>query len=220
MTPDKGLRLDRGGGAGQACMGTTTTVRTLVLVEGKSDAGAVRALAYLLGCDLDLHHIQIWSADGVTNFSHRLVDFVRKHPGAGICGMYDVADERRVRRALTHAAIPVAAHESLESAGFFACVADLEDELIRALGAEGVERVLEAQGELISFRRFQAMPQHRGTPVHHQLRRFLGTRATRKIRCAQRLVEALGIARLPRPLVQLAARLLEAAAQGPRRSDA
>ena len=201
-------------------MGTTTTVRTLVLVEGNSDAGAVRALADLLGCDLDLHHIQIRSADGVTNFSQVLVEFVHKHPGAEFCGMYDVADERRVRRALTHAAIPVAAHESLESAGFFACVADLEDELIRALGTEGVERVLEAQGELTSFRRFQAMPEHRSTPVDQQLRRFLGTRATRKIRSAQRLVEALGLARLPRPLVQLAARLREAASQGPRRSEA
>ena len=203
-----------------ACMGTTTTIRTLVLVEGDSDAAAVRAIADLLGCDLDSHHIRVLSADGVSNFSQLLVEFVRKHPGAGVCGMYHIADERHVRRALTQAAIPVAAHESLESAGFFACVADLEDELIRALGAEGVERVLEAQGELVSFRRFQAMPQHRGTPVHHQLRRFLGTRATRKIRSAQRLVEALGLARLPRPLVQLAARLREAASQGPRCSDA
>ena len=206
--------------SGGACMGTTRTVRTLVLVEGNSDAAAVRALAGLLGCDLDLHHIQIGSADGVTNFAQLLGEFVREYPGAEVCGMYDIADERHVRRALTHAAIPVAAHESLESAGFFACVADLEEELIRALGAEGVERVLEAQGELISFRRFQAMPQHRGTPVHHQLRRFLGTRATRKIRSAQGLVEVLGLARLPRPLVQLATRLREAASQGPRRSDA
>ncbi|MCI0630277.1 MAG: hypothetical protein L0Y44_06435, partial [Phycisphaerales bacterium] len=79
--------------------------------------------------------------------------------------------------------------------------------LIRALGAQAVEGVLNAQAELDSFRRFQRMPQHRGTPVDHQLRRFLGTRATRKIRCAQRLVEALDLARLPRPLVQLAARL-------------
>ena len=203
-----------------AYMGTTTTVRTLVLVEGNSDAGAVRALADLLGCDLNLNQIQILSADGVTNFSRLLVEFVHKHPGAEFCGMYDVADERHVRRVLTHAAIPVAANESLESRGFFACVADLEDGLIRALGVEGVERVLEAQGELISFRRFQAMPQHRSTPEHRQLHRFLGTRATRKIRSAQRLVEALGLAGLPRPLVQLAARLLEAASRGPRRSDA
>ena len=190
-----------------------TAIRALVLVEGDSDAGAVRALADLIGCDLGLHHIQIWSAAGVTNFSKVLTEFVRTHPGAEFCGMYDVADERHVRRALANAAIPIAAHESLESFGFFACVADLEDELIRALGSEAVERVLEAQGELTSFRRFQAMPQHRRAPVHHQLRRFLGTQASRKVRSAQRLVEALDLARMPRPLVQLAARLLEAASK-------
>lgn len=188
-------------------MEAATTIRTLVLVEGDSDAAAVRALADLVGCDLGLHHIQIWPAAGVTNFSRVLADFVRTHPGADFCGMYDVADEWHVRRALTGAAIPIAAHESLESAAFFACVADLEDELIRALGTEAVERALEAQAELNSFRRFQAMPHHRGEPVHHQLRRFLGTRATRKVRCARRLVESLDPARLPHPLMQLASRL-------------
>ncbi|GAB2601559.1 hypothetical protein GCM10027034_38480 [Ramlibacter solisilvae] len=193
-------------------------VRLLVLVEGESDAGAVRALGGLLACDLDAHRIRICPAGGVTNFSQLLREFVRAHPGAEFCGMYDVADERHVRRALAHAGLPAAAHDSLESFGFFACVADLEDELIRALGAGAVERVLEAQGELVSFRRFQAMPQHRGTPVHQQLHRFLGTRATRKIRCARLLVEALGLDRLPRPLTQVAARLLEAT-RSPGRRD-
>ena len=202
-------------------MTAATTIRTLVLVEGDSDAAAVRALAELIGCDLGLHHIQILSAAGVTNFSRVLADFVRTHPSADFCGMYDVADEWHVRRALANAAVPITDHDSLEPCGFFACTADLEDELIRALGAEAVERVLEAQAELNSFRRFQAMPEHRHSPVHRQLRRFLGTRATRKIRCAQRLVEALDLARLPHPLVQLAARLREAAShQVPRCSDA
>ena len=185
-------------------------IRTLVLVEGRSDAAAVRALTDLLGCDLGLRQIQISPAGGVTNFSQVLMDFVRMHPSADFCGMYDVADEWHVRRALTAAAIPIDAHVSPESVGFFACVADLEDELIRALGAEAVERVLDAQGELASFRRFQAMPQHRHSTAHRQLHRFLGTRATRKIRCAQLLVEGLDPARLPGPLAGLAARLLHA----------
>jgi len=196
---------------------TATTIRALVLVEGDSDAAAVRALADRLGVDLDLHRVEVCSAGGVTNFSRVLADFVRTHPGVDFCGMYDVADERHVRRALANAAVAGAADESLEGFGFFACVADLEDELIRALGTSAVERVLDAQAELASFRRFQAMPQHRGEATHRQLRRFLGTRATRKIRSARRLVEALDLARLPRPLAQLAGRLLEAAAlQRPR----
>jgi hypothetical protein len=135
------------------------------------------------------------------------------HPGAEVCGLYDAADEKHVRRALSRVAMPVADDGSIEPFGFFACVADLEDELIRALGAEGVERVIEAQGELASFRRFQAMPEHRGTPAPRQLRRFLGTRATRKIRSARRLVEALAVDRLPRPLARLAARLRQAASK-------
>jgi hypothetical protein len=201
-------------------MATATTIRTLVLVEGESDVAAVRALAGRIGCDLALGHIEIRSAGGVTNFAKVLAEFVRTNPDADFCGMYDVADERHVRRALANSGILVAAHESLESLGFFACVADLEDELIRALGSEGVERVLEAQAELDSFRRFQAMPHHRRAPVHHQLRRFLGTRATRKIRSAQHLVQALDQDRLPLPLARLAAKLLEATArQGPRRGE-
>jgi Overcoming lysogenization defect protein-like, TOPRIM domain len=191
-------------------------IGTLVLVEGRSDAAAVRALADLLGCDLGLRRIQISSAGGVTNFSQVLVDFVRMHPGANFCGMYDVADEWHVRRALTAAAIPIDAHVSPESVGFFACVADLEDELIRALGTQAVERVLEEQGELSSFRRFQAMPEHRRSPVDRQLHRFLGTRATRKIRCAKLLVEKLDLAKggaggLPRPFAGLASYLVEGA---------
>jgi len=136
-------------------MATATTIRTLVLAESDRDGAAVRALAGLIGCDLGLHHIQIWSAAGVTNFPRVLADFVHTHPMADFCGMYDVADERHVRRAFARAAIPIAAHESLESFSFFACVADLEDELIRALGTKAVEHVLEAQAELNTFQRFQ-----------------------------------------------------------------
>ena len=190
-------------------------IRLLVLVEGDSDANAVRALADLIGCDLRLHHIQICPAGGVTNFSPLLRELARAHPSAKFCGMYDLAEQRHVRRALNSAAIPIAAHDALESFGFFACAADLEEELIRALGAEAVERVLEAQGELVSFRRFQAMPQYRLTPVDQQLHRFLGTRATRKIRSARRLVERLDIDRLPRPLAQLATQMLEVASTTP-----
>src|SRR4029453_3708633 len=154
--PDRSLKLARSLARTLGvplCMGTTTTVRTLVLVEGDSDAGAVRALADRLGYDLDSHRTQVCSADGVTNFSRLLAEFVRAHPDATFCGMYDVAGQWHVRRALAHATIRIAADEPLESFGFFACVADLEDELIRALGPDAVERVIDAQGELPSFRR-------------------------------------------------------------------
>lgn len=186
-------------------------IHTLVLVEGESDAAAVRALAGLFGRDLEPGTIRIHPAGGVTNFSRSLANFAHTYPRASICGLYDIAEERHVRRALANAALPEAAHAPLESFGFFACVADLEDELIRALGAEAVQHVLETQGELVAFRRFQSMPHHRLTPVDQQLRRFLGTRATRKIRSARCLVERLDVERLPRPLMQLAAMVFDTA---------
>ena len=80
------------------------------------------------------------------------------------------------------------------------CIADLEDELIRCLGDAAVEQVLDAQGELGSFRIFQQQPAHRGQSRTAQLRRFMGTRAGRKIRYGRLLVEALDLTNVPRPL--------------------
>ena len=84
--------------------------------------------------------------------------------------------------------------------GFYACDVDLEDELIRALGTAAVERVLDAEGELVSFRRFQEQPAQRGRDLHAQLRRFLATRAGRKVRYGTLLVDALELDRVPRAL--------------------
>jgi hypothetical protein len=70
----------------------------------------------------------------------------------------------------------------MEAFGFYVCVADLEDELVRCLGAAGVERVVEAQGELGSFRTFQRQPAWRGRRSQEQLRRFIGTHSGRKAR--------------------------------------
>jgi len=80
------------------------------------------------------------------------------------------------------------------------CDADLEDELIRALGVPGVESVLETPGDLRAFRTFQNQPAQRGRPVGRQLRRFMGTLSGRKSRYARALVQALDPERVPRPL--------------------
>ena len=189
----------------------TCAVSTLVLLEGESDLAAVQALAKLVGCDLEAGRIELLATHGVTNFSRALSEFLGANPGAPFCGLYDIAEERHVRRALARAGVDLAADASLEPFGFFACRADLEDELIGAVGVDTVERIIGEQSELASLRRFQAMPEHRDRPVRQQLRRFLGTRATRKIRTAPRLVEALTVDRLPRPLAGLAAGLFGAA---------
>jgi hypothetical protein len=83
--------------------------------------------------------------------------------------------------------------------GFYVCVEDLEDELIRALGADGAEAVVEAGGDLGSFRTMQKQPAWRGRPKAQQLRRFMGSYAG-KIKYAPLFVEALAPDRVPRPL--------------------
>src|SRR5205814_8051972 len=99
--------------------------------------------------------------------------------GAGVdrAGLYDVGEEAGFQRALERAGFGVnLTRPEMERLGFFACVADLEDELIRSLGAAAVERVLESQGELGAFRTFQGQPEWRGRPPQEQLARFMGTR--------------------------------------------
>ena len=90
--------------------------------------------------------------------------------------------------------------DDMERLGFFVCIADLEDELIRALGAASVERVVDAQGDLGPFRTLQKQPAWQGRPVEQQLRRFMGSGGRRKTRYARFLVEALDLTRVPRPL--------------------
>ena len=89
----------------------------------------------------------------------------------------------------------------LERLGFYVCVDDLEDELIRAVGTAGVEALFDAQGDLGSFRSLQSQPAWRGREPEQQMRRFLGSGSRRKLRYAQLLVEtAVDRDTLPRPL--------------------
>ena len=88
----------------------------------------------------------------------------------------------------------------MERLGFFVCVADLEEELIRALGAPRVEEILRANDDLHRFRTLQQMPAWRDRAIEEQLHRFLGSGGRRKIRYARFLVEALDLDHVPRPL--------------------
>jgi hypothetical protein len=88
----------------------------------------------------------------------------------------------------------------MEELGFYVCVVDLEDELIRALGADAVEEVVGAQGDLGPFRTLQKQPAWQGRPKEEQLRRFMGSGGRRKIRYARLLVEVLDLGAVPRPL--------------------
>jgi len=172
-----------------------------ILVEGWSDQAALAALARRRGCDLHAEGIVIVPIGGATNIDRFARALGPRGLDVRLAGLCDVAEVPCVRRGLERAGIGASRVPSgTESLGFFVCDADLEDELIRALGTAGVERVLESEGELASFRRFQAQPAQRGREHGAQLRRFMGTRAGRKIRYGSLLVDALDLDRVPRAL--------------------
>lgn len=138
---------------------------------------------------------------GATNIARFLERFGPHGTGLKLAGMCDAGEESDFIRALERAGMGAnLTRHDMERLGFYVCDADLEDELIRALGAAAVELVIEAQGDLVSFRKFQAQPEWRGRSAESQLRRFLGTKGGRKIQSAAMLVQALDLARVPRPL--------------------
>ncbi len=173
----------------------------VVLVEGMSDQFALQALAERRGRDLAAEHIVIVPIGGATNIGH----FLHRLGPAGLdvrlAGLYDDAEERYFRRGLERAGFGAGlSRAEMEALGFSVCVADLEDELIRCLGTTAVEQVVDAQGELGSFRTLQKQPAQLGRSTHDQLRRFMGTRSGRKRHYARLLVGALDLDRVPRPL--------------------
>jgi hypothetical protein len=175
--------------------------RAAVLVEGASDQQAVHALAERRGRDLARDGVVVVPMGGATNISHYLSAIGGRGAAVTVAGLYDAAEEGYFRRGLERAGVgPLATRSAIEEAGFFACVDDLEDELIRALGTEAVVAIVEAQGELPAFRILQKQPAQQVRSLEDQLRRFMGTRSGRKIRYGRLLVEALDLARVPRAL--------------------
>jgi hypothetical protein len=87
------------------------------------------------------------------------------------------------------------------------CAADLEDELIRALGTTRVQELVRAEGDLRPLQTFLRQPAQQGRPAEQQLRRFFGTKKGRKIQYGRVLVEALAPDRVPAPLDELFATL-------------
>jgi hypothetical protein len=179
-------------------------MRTVVLVEGASDQAAVLGLANRLGRDLAAEGILVAATGGATNIGSHLEQLGPHGRAERVAGLYDAAEERFVRGGLRRAGLGEAGSRAeLEELGFFACVDDLEDELIRALGVDGVLAVVEQHGDLPAYRILQRQPAHRDSTDEARLRRFLGTTSGRKREYAGLLVAALDLAVLPRPLAQL-----------------
>jgi hypothetical protein len=175
--------------------------RSVVLVEGISDQLALETLAERRGRNLDAEEISIVPIGGATNIGRFLGLFGPQGFNVRLAGLCDAAEEADFQRGLERAGLGSnLTRADMERLGFYVCVADLEDELIRSLGAAAVEQVVDAQGDLGSFRTLQKQPAWRGRTNEEQLRRFMGSGGSRKIRYARLLVEALDLTQVPRPL--------------------
>lgn len=197
--PDMGLFREAvtawaAGGPGEPAreLAARLSVRTAVLLEGPSDVAAVGALAASRGRNLAAEGVCVLAIGGAMSVG-RFTGLLGP-PGLGLrlTGLCDEAEHRYYARALERAGAP--------RRGFFVCAADLEDELIRALGVTRVRELVEAEGDLRSLQTFLRQPAQRGRTSQQQLRRFLGTKKGRKIHYGRVLVEGLAPDQVPAPL--------------------
>ncbi len=171
---------------------TLVSARAVVLVEGESDRAALETIAARRGRDLEAERVVVISMDGATNLPRFLSRLGPPGLGLRLAGLCDEGEEAGFRRDLERAGVGSdLTRAGMERLGFFVCVADLEDALIRALGTDEVERIFEAEGDLPSFRRFQRQPAQRERSTHQQLHRSIGAWSERKERYGALLAAAV-----------------------------
>jgi OLD-like protein len=187
------LALTRSAGgpdATERALAAAASASAVILVEGLSDQLALEALAAHRALDLPGAGIAIVPIGGAHAIGRFLVRFAGRAALAGIC---DAGEEPVFRRALERAGV--------DSGGFHVCIADLEDELIRALGVDAVRAVVEAGGDLAPLRTFERQPAWEGRPPVEQLHRFIRSSSRRNLRYARLLAAAAAEAgRIPAPL--------------------
>src|SRR5437763_8681801 len=157
-------------------------LRGVVLVEGTSDRLAVETVARRRGRDLQAEGVAIGPMGGYGNLPRPR----GQYRDVRLAGLYDVGEERHFLRALG-----CDDRGELERVGFYACTRDLEDELTRAVGPDGMQRLLAEQGELRAFRTLQKQLAHRARPLEEQLNSFMWNSEQR---AAVTVVEALDLA--------------------------
>lgn len=180
----------------------------VVLVEGLSDYFAITILAARCGRATDHSSTVVVPMGGATNIRRFLEQYGPPGRGASLLGLCDLAEERFFAQCLEDAGLGRNLdRRGMEALGFFVCENDLEHEMIRTLGCDTTERVIEEQGELRSLRKMQRDPFHRERTHEQHLHRFMGVRSGRKYRYARLLAEALDLDSLPTPLAALLDRM-------------
>jgi len=177
--------------------------RAVILVEGVSDQLAIEVLARRHSRRLQDEGIEVIPTAGVSNLGRFLELLGPDGHDVELAGLCDQREQPRVRQALEEAGIAEPG-APLDRFGFFTCVRDLEDELIRGQGPARMLALLETHGDMRRFRSFQSQPAQRHKTIEDQFRRWLGNH---KIRYARLMTEALDLDRVPSPLESVLSRL-------------
>jgi hypothetical protein len=159
-------------------------------------------LALRLGRDLASEAVVVLPIGGAHGIRNDLLRFGPLGAGLTLAGLCDAGEQQVFLRGLAAAGVGAPHNrDEMEHLGFFVCVDDLEDELIRAAGQRLITDVLSANDDLASFETMRKQPAWRDQPFAAQMRRFLGAGARRKIRYAELLVSELTLERMPQPLI-------------------
>jgi len=178
------------------------SARSLVLVEGISDLIALETVAERTGRDLASDSTVVVPMGGAQAISRFLTEYGPPGADLQLCGLCDAGEERFFRRGLERAGLGRPRdRQEMAQLGFFVCVDDLEHELMRATGPPAIEALLDAQGDLGSFRTLQKQAAWRDRSFDAQMHRWLRAGARRNLRYARLLVELIEFDRVPRPLV-------------------
>jgi len=176
-------------------------VRTIVLVEGVTDELALMLAARRSGRDLEAEGVSVVPINGAHAISRFLQRLAAEEPRANLAGLYDEGEEEVIRAALERAGYgPCLDRSGLERVGFYACSADLEDELVRAAGVTILSTLIELQGDTQPWHTFRKQRAWQGRPVDQQFRRFIRSVSDRNSRYIRAIVETIDPSKLPRPL--------------------
>ncbi|HKF19718.1 MAG TPA: TOPRIM nucleotidyl transferase/hydrolase domain-containing protein [Candidatus Dormibacteraeota bacterium] len=176
-------------------------MRTIVLVEGVTDELALMLAARRSGRDLEAEGVSVVPINGAHAISRFLQRLAAEEPRANLAGLYDEGEEEVIRAALERAGYgPCLDRSGLERVGFYACSADLEDELVRAAGVTILSTLIELEGDTQPWHTFRKQRAWQGRPVDQQFRRFIRSVSDRNSRYIRAIVETIDPSKLPRPL--------------------
>lgn len=176
-------------------------MRMVVLVEGVTDELALNLAARRSGRDLKAEGVSVVPINGAHAMSKFLRRLAAEEPRAKLGGLYDEGEEEVIRAALELAGYGANLDRNrMEKVGFFACIADLEDELIRAAGESILSRLIEFEGDAQPWHTFRNQRQWNGRPMDQQFRRFIRSVSERNSRYIRAIIETIDPSRLPRPL--------------------